>query len=154
MGFFIYYRKVLHNFVDTSFILIFTTLLTTNHLYKMKNLTLQDPKTFGLPNKEKVKNVIKLFQSENKEQFINSYGELNNTDKFYALATCVYYFTDVKMARQMFLEELREDLMTLKLLNKPFPADGKDFGFGYEYKGYAYDKEIMDRISLSYFEVK
>ena len=119
----------------------------------MKNLTLQDPKTFGPPNKEKVKNVIKLFQSENKEQFINSYGELNNTDKFYALATSVYYFTDVKMARQMFLEELREDLMTLKLLNKPFPADGKDFGFGYEYKGYAYDKEIMDRISLSYFEV-
>ena len=54
----------------------------------------------------------------------------------------------------MFLEELREDLMTLKLLNKPFPADGKDLGFGYEYKGYASDKAIMDRISLSYFEVK
>ena len=105
----------------------------------MKNLTLQDPKTFDIPNKEKVKNVIKLFQSEDKEQFINSYGELNNTDKFYALATCVYYFTDVKMARQMFLEELREDLRTLKLLNKP---KGKDLHFGYEYKGYAYDKAI------------
>jgi hypothetical protein len=117
----------------------------------MKSLTLQDPKTFGLPNKEKVSNVIKLFQSEDKEQFINSYQELNNTDKFYAVATCVYYFTDVKMARQMFLEELREDLRTLKLLNKP---KGKDLGFGYEYKGYAYDKEIMDKISLDYFEVK
>jgi hypothetical protein len=117
----------------------------------MKSLTLQDPKTFDLPNKEKVKNVIKLFQSEDKEQFINSYQELNNTDKFYAVATCVYYFTDVKMARQMFLEELREDLRTLKLLNKP---KGKDLQFGYEYKGYSYDKAIMDRISLSYFEVK
>lgn len=117
----------------------------------MKNLTLQDPKTFGLPNKEKVSNVIKLFQSENKEQFIKSYQELNNTDKFYALATCVYYFTDVKMARKMFLEELREDLRTLKLLNKP---KDKDLHFGYEYKGYSYDKEIMDRISLDYFGVK
>ena len=117
----------------------------------MKNLTLQDPKTFGQPNKEKVKNVIKLFQSEDKEQFINSYGELNNTDKFYALVTCVYYFTNVKMARQMFLEELREDLVTLKSLNKP---NGKDLGFGYEYNGYSSDKAIMDRISLSYFEVK
>ena len=117
----------------------------------MKNLTLQDPKTFGLPNKEKVSNVIKLFQSEDKEQFINSYGELNNTDKFYAIVTCLYYFTDVKMARQMFLEELREDLVTLKLLNKP---NGKNLGFGYEYNGYYTDKEIMDKISLDYFEVK
>jgi hypothetical protein len=55
------------------------------------------------------------------------------------------------MARQMFLEELREDLVTLKLLNKP---KGKDLQFGYQYNGYAYDKAIMDRISLSYFEVK
>jgi len=117
----------------------------------MKSLTLQDPKTFGLPHKEKVSNVIKLFQSEDKEQFVKSYQELNNTDKFYAVATCVYYFTDVKMARQMFLEELKEDLVTLKLLNKP---KGKDLGFGYEYKGYAYDKAIMDKISLDYFEVK
>ncbi len=117
----------------------------------MKNLTLQDPKTFGLPNKEKVSNAIKLFFSEDKEQFINTYQELNNTDKFYALATCVYHFTNVKMARQMFLEELREDLRTLKLLNKP---KGKDLGFGYEYKGYSYDKAIMDKISLDYFGIK
>jgi hypothetical protein len=55
------------------------------------------------------------------------------------------------MARKMFLEELREDLRTLKLLNKP---KDKDLHFGYEYKGYSYDKEIMDRISLDYFEVK
>jgi hypothetical protein len=117
----------------------------------MKSLTLQDPKTFGLPNKEKVSNVIKLFQSEDKEQFINSYGELNNTDKFYALVTCLYYFTDIKMARQMFLEELREDLVTLKSLNKP---NGKNLGFGYQYNGYYTDKAIMDKISLDYFEVK
>jgi len=120
---------VLSETVDPAFIRIFTTLLTTYIFYTMKSLTLQDPKTFGLPNKEKVSNVIKLFQSEDKEQFINSYQELNNTDKFYAVATCVYYFTDVKMARQMFLEELREDLRTLKLLNKP---KGKDLHFGYE----------------------
>lgn len=117
----------------------------------MKNLTLQDPKTFSLPNKEKVSNVIKLFQSEEKQQFINSYRELNNTDKFYTLATCVYYFTDVKMARQMFLEELREDLVTLKSLNKP---NGKDLQFGYQYNGYANNKAIMDKISLDYFDVK
>ena len=142
---------MLRIFVDPDFIRIFTTLLTTYIFYTMKSLTLQDPKTFDLPNKEKVSNVIKLFQSEDKEQFIKSYQELNNTDKFYAVATCVYYFTDVKMARQMFLEELREDLRTLKLLNKP---KKKDLHFGYEYKGYAYDKEIMDKISLDYFEVK
>jgi hypothetical protein len=55
------------------------------------------------------------------------------------------------MARKMFLEELREDLRTLKLLNKP---KDKDLHFGYEYKGYAYDKAIMDKISLDYFGVK
>jgi hypothetical protein len=113
----------------------------------MKNLVLQDPKTFGEPNKEKVSNTIKLFFSENKEQFINNYYKLDNTDKFYTLAVCFIYLEgnleDISIAKKIFLEELREDLMILRVLNKP---KGKDLGFGYQYKGYFEDMTICDRL--------
>lgn len=139
-------------------------------------LQVQDPKTFGLPNKEKVANVIKLFFSEDKEQFLNAYYSLNNTDKFYAISVCVCDYTDVKMATKMFLEELREDLTILKILNKPSTGTKLDTsitsdhlivqeslrikkdalekikGFGYEYTGYqSADPSIWDRICQQYY---
>jgi len=115
----------------------------------MKNFEIQDPRTFGLPNKEKVKEVIELFFSEQKEKFINAYFELTNVDKFYTLSVCVLEFTNVKMAQKMFLQELATDLKNLKILNKP---SNTNLNFGYDYTGYqSADKEIWDRISPRVF---
>jgi hypothetical protein len=105
----------------------------------MKNFEIQDPITFGLPNKEKVKEVVELFFSNQKEKFLNAYNELTNTDKFYALSVCVAECANLEMGKRIFLQELRADLQQLKacclLIN--FNT-----------------KEILYRISFEYFGVK
>lgn len=117
----------------------------------MQNFEIQDPRTFDLPNKDKVKEVVELFFSEQKEKFINSYFKLSNSDKFYTLSLCVMEQTNVKMAIKMFLQELRTDLERLKILNKP---SGVNLNFGYDYTGYqSADREIWDRITLEYFRI-
>jgi hypothetical protein len=117
----------------------------------MQHFEIQDPRTFGLPNKEKVKQVVELFFSERKEEFISAYQELTNVDKFYTLSVCVCEFNSVKMAKKMFLQELALDIKNLKILNKP---SNTNLLFGYDYTGYSSaDKEIWDRISLEYFNI-
>jgi hypothetical protein len=117
----------------------------------MQNFVIQDPKTFTLPNKASVKEVVQLFFSEQKQAFLDAYFKLDNTDKFYTLGLCVIEMTNIKMAKQMFLEELRKDLETLKELNRP----KTNLKFGYTYKGYnSADKSIWDRLTLEYFNIQ
>lgn len=117
----------------------------------MENFKTQDPRTFNLPNKDRVKEVIKLFFDEQKEKFLNAYYKLSNSDKFYTISVCILECSNINMSKKMFLEELRPDLEALRILNKP---SNTNLNFGYDYTGYdSADKEIWNRISLAYFDM-
>ncbi len=107
-----------------------------------KPFFIQDPKTFDKPNYNLVDTVVEKFFIGNKENFLSTYYQLSNTDKFYAIVAICLNFIDIDVAKKMLLEELRPDLVNLKVLNKP---NDKDFGFGYEYKGY--DFSIWENIN-------
>jgi len=109
----------------------------------MKSLQIQDPKTFDQPSENKVIETIKLFFTEQKQEFINSYHKLNNTDKFYTLYISVLNFSDHEMAKRMFLDELRQDLETLKIFNRPSLSN-------LDFQGITEYKDIMDKADYLY----
>lgn len=79
---------------------------------------IQNPKTFDKPTNACAK-VGLLFKNRDKVNFISEYKKLSNSDKFYTLSTILLIdaFNDLSVVKNMFLEELRSDLMILKILN-------------------------------------
>ena len=112
----------------------------------MKNLQIQDPKTFDQPSENKVIETVNLFFTEQKENFINSYYKLNNTDKFYTLYICLYNYKNYDMAKKMFLDELKEDLETLKIFNRPSLSN-------LDFQGITEHKDIMDKTDYLYDQI-
>lgn len=85
----------------------------------MTNFTLQDPRTFDTFEPETIRETCLQFFLEDKMAFLVNYFVLTNTEKFYALYTTLFVFDDVQIMRKLYLEELREDLQNLKLMNRP-----------------------------------
>jgi hypothetical protein len=125
--------------------------MNSQEITTKNNFYIQDPRTFDLPNKSKVKKVIELFLSKQKNEFLEAYFNLNNTDKFYVLSVIVLESEDTELLRYMLLDDLKKDITEMTLLIKP--PRNLDLSFGYPYKGY-YDQEIYDRLSFDYFEIK
>lgn len=105
----------------------------------MQIFVIQDPKTFDKPNTNLIIPVIEQYNKRDKEKFLSMYYQLSNTDKLYSLVYIIESITDIKPAKDMLLDELKPDLSNLKQLNMP---NGKDFGFGYNYRGIWFDEGI------------
>lgn len=81
-----------------------------------------DPRNFDLNSikEDKISNTIESFYKNDKSGFLQSYSELADVDKFFTLTSTVLTFSNVENAKMMYLEELKNDLMILKVLNRGF----------------------------------
>jgi hypothetical protein len=79
-----------------------------------------DPRTYDVNslNESKIENTIESYYQGDKSLFLQRYSELSDGEKFYTLSATVLTLTNYTDAKRMYLEELRNDLMILKVLNK------------------------------------
>lgn len=80
-----------------------------------------DPKQFDTTslNEGKMDMVIENFHQKKKNEFIQTYSELSDIEQFYILSVLVLSYADSKMAKELFLDELTQDLRILRVLNNP-----------------------------------
>lgn len=69
---------------------------------------IQDPKTFDQPNYNLINKTVKQILLKQKEQFLNLYYNLSNTDKFYTLLAVVnsYEKTEIDIRDVEWREEI------------------------------------------------
>jgi hypothetical protein len=114
-----------------------------------------DPRNFDLNsiNEDKISNTIESFYKNDKSGFLQSYSELADVDKFFTLTSTVLTFSNVENAKLMYLEELRNDLRVLKVLNMPNQSASYQDLVGQLPKNYtSYMKDNVVHSFISKFE--
>ena len=89
-------------------------------MYKSNDMKVIDPRTYDVKslNESKIQDTIESYYQGDKPLFLQRYSELSDGEKFYTLSATVLTLTNYTDAKRMYLEELRNDLMILKVLNK------------------------------------
>lgn len=80
-----------------------------------------DPKTYDVNslNVNKIESTIKSFYQNDKTLFLKNYSELSDIERFYTLSATILTFQNLDEAKRMYLDQLKTDLMVLRVLNKP-----------------------------------